>query len=192
MVLSNKFKEISVEVICFLYILLFVYAAVNKLLDFENFQVQLAQSPLLSAFAGPISYTVIAVEVVIALMLCFQKSKKAGLYAGFSLMVMFTGYIVIILKYSPFIPCSCGGVLEKLTWNQHLVFNVIFVLIGALALYWFPKVRHTNHNQKKIIVSLSASIVLPLAVLLIGFGLSEDMMQKRITLQDDFHIIPRP
>ena len=113
MVLSNKFKEISVEVICFLYILLFVYAAVNKLLDFENFQVQLAQSPLLSAFAGPISYTVIAVEVVIALMLCFQKSKKAGLYAGFSLMVMFTGYIVIILKYSPFIPCSCANLYTQ-------------------------------------------------------------------------------
>ncbi|MGV8964373.1 MAG: MauE/DoxX family redox-associated membrane protein [Candidatus Saccharimonadaceae bacterium] len=179
MVLSNKFKEISVEVICFLYILLFVYAAINKILDFENFQVQLAQSPLLSAFAGPISYMVLVVEVVIAVLLCFQKFKKAGLYAGFSLMVMFTGYIVIILEYSPFIPCSCGGVLEKMTWNQHLVFNAIFVVLGGLALYWFPRVLHTKHNQKKIIVSLVASVVIPIAFLVAAFLLSEDMMQKR-------------
>lgn len=179
MVLSNKFKEISVEVICFLYILLFVYAAVNKLLDFENFQVQLAQSPLLSAFAGPISYTVIAVEVVIALMLCFQKSKKTGLYAGFSLMVMFTGYIVIMLNFSPFVPCSCGGILEDMSWTEHLVFNMVFVIIGGVAVYWFSRALYSRQTKRKIIGSLLASIVFPAAGLVAGFALSEDMMQKR-------------
>ena len=51
MKLSAPIKNGIIEIICLLYILLFVYAAVSKLLDFENFQVQLGQSPLLSAFA---------------------------------------------------------------------------------------------------------------------------------------------
>ena len=50
----------------FFFILLFIYAAASKMLDFENFQVQLAQSPLLSAYAGFISYGVIGIEIGIA------------------------------------------------------------------------------------------------------------------------------
>ncbi len=54
----------------------------------------------------------------------------AGLYAAFSLMTMFTAYIVAILRFSDYVPCSCGGVLQNMTWNQHLVFNIAFVLLA--------------------------------------------------------------
>jgi hypothetical protein len=46
-----KIQNLFLEFTCLLYIILFVYAAVSKLLDFENFQAQLGQSPLLSPFA---------------------------------------------------------------------------------------------------------------------------------------------
>jgi len=34
------------------------------------------------------------------------------------------------------LPCSCGGVIAKLSWNQHLLLNLGFVLLalGAIAL----------------------------------------------------------
>ncbi len=41
MKLTVRMQKVLIELICLLYILLFVYAAVSKLLDFENFQVQL-------------------------------------------------------------------------------------------------------------------------------------------------------
>ena len=41
---SQRHKYIFVEVVCFLYILLFVYAALSKLLDFQNFQTQVLQN----------------------------------------------------------------------------------------------------------------------------------------------------
>ena len=41
-----KYRSVIVQTASCLYILLFVYAAVSKLLDFENFRVQLAQSPV--------------------------------------------------------------------------------------------------------------------------------------------------
>ncbi len=34
--------------VAYFYILLYCYAAISKILDFENFQIQLAQSPLIS------------------------------------------------------------------------------------------------------------------------------------------------
>ena len=127
----QKHKGILVEVICFLFILLFVYAAVSKLLDYENFRVQLGQSPLLTAFASWVAWAVPVVEILVAGMLFFPRLRLWAIYAAFSLMVMFTAYIVIILNFSDFITCSCGGVLDKLGWTEHLIFNLVFVFFGA-------------------------------------------------------------
>ncbi|KMQ70217.1 MauE/DoxX family redox-associated membrane protein [Chryseobacterium koreense] len=123
------------------FILLFVYAAASKMLDFENFQVQLAQSPLLSAYAGLISYAVIILEIVVAGLLCFQVTRLIGLYASFALMVAFTVYIYLILHFSDFVPCSCGGILEKMSWQQHLVFNIISVLLAFIGISFIRKDR---------------------------------------------------
>lgn len=129
--LNSKIQNLFLEFICLLYILLFVYAAVSKLLDFENFQVQLGQSPLLSTFASWVSWLVPIIELILALLLFFPKWRMIALFAAFSLMVMFTAYIYIILNYSSFVPCSCGGILEKLGWTEHLIFNVVFIILAA-------------------------------------------------------------
>ena len=134
MKLNNRLRTIIIEFACLLYIVLFVYAAVSKLIDFENFKVQLGQSPLLSAFATPVAIGVPVLEIVISIMLLLPKLKLYGLFSSFTLMVMFTAYIYIILNFSQFIPCSCGGVLEKMTWNQHLIFNIAFVFLAGLAI----------------------------------------------------------
>ncbi|MFB9080216.1 MauE/DoxX family redox-associated membrane protein [Flavobacterium procerum] len=134
-ILSSRFKKIIVDVVCLLYILLFVYAAVSKILDFEKFQVQLGQSPLFSAFAGWISWSVLLSEFIIVFFLLIPKTKMRALYAGFCLMSMFSAYIFIMLYFSSFIPCSCGGILEKMSWTQHLIFNLLFVLLAGVALW---------------------------------------------------------
>jgi len=57
------------------------------------------------------------------------------LYASYFLMAMFSAYIVAITRFSEYIPCSCGGVLERMNWNQHLVFNLLVVLLTAIVIY---------------------------------------------------------
>ncbi|UUF13133.1 MULTISPECIES: DoxX family protein [Flavobacterium] len=133
-----NFRKIIIELISLLYILLFVYAGFSKVLDFENFQVQLGQSPLLSAFAHWVSWAVIAAEFITALLLAFPRTRTIGLHAGFCLMTMFSAYIFIILNYSSFVPCSCGGILEKMSWEMHLVFNIVFVVLAAAAILFNP------------------------------------------------------
>ncbi|WP_254088745.1 MauE/DoxX family redox-associated membrane protein [Dawidia soli] len=131
-----------IEIICALFIILFVYAALTKLLDYEKFRIQIGQSPLLTAFAGWIAWIVPVTEFLISIMLVFVRLRLVGLYAAFSLMVMFTTYIVCILTLSLYIPCSCGGVLEKLGWKEHLIFNIVFIILAAVAvLISYKKVK---------------------------------------------------
>lgn len=129
----NKTKSFFVQLISIFFIVLFSYAAFSKIADFENFQIQLAQSPLLSSYAGFVSYAVIVIELLICWMLIIPKYKIAGLHASCGLMTAFTIYIHLILNYSDFIPCSCGGILEDMTWTTHLIFNIVCVILSVLA-----------------------------------------------------------
>jgi len=122
------------EVISYFFILLFCYASISKILDFENFQAQISQSPLLSSYAGVISYLTIISELIIVGLLLFPKTRIKGLYCSLGIMSSFTIYIYLILNYSEFVPCSCGGILERMDWNTHLIFNVACVIILSLAI----------------------------------------------------------
>lgn len=153
MKLTPNIKTNVIYVIALLHIVLFSYAAVSKLLDFENFQVQLGQSPLLSAYTGWISFSVLSIELLIAFLLAIPKSRYIGLLASFGLMLMFTAYIIIILNYSSFIPCSCGGILEKLGWKEHLVFNIIFTAMAVLSAFL------TKSNPKTIRLLLAITFL---------------------------------
>jgi len=142
--MPNKPQTTLIEIISALLIFLFVYAAVSKLLDYQKFQVQLSQSPLLTPFAGWVSWIIPFLEIIISLVLAFRKFRLLGLYASFSLMVMFTAYIIAIAKFSDYIPCSCGGVLQNMSWNQHLVFNIAFVLLALVGI-----VLHSKHPREE-------------------------------------------
>lgn len=159
--LKIDIKRLAIEAICLLYMSLLVYAAASKWLEFESFQAQLGQSPVLSSYTGILSYAVIAVEVLIALLLALPATRLSGLYAAFELMVFFTLYIIIILNFSDTIPCSCGGVLENLGWKEHLAFNVFFVLLALAAILLISR-NHKKTMLRIALLTLSASAVLAL------------------------------
>lgn len=178
---NPAFRNIAVTVICYAYVLLFVYAAVSKLLDFENFRVQLGQSPLLSAFASWVSWLVISFEILISVLLIIPRYRSVALFAAFSLMVMFTAYIFIILHYSDFVPCSCGGILEKLSWTQHLVFNIVFALMaaaGVLLAGRFPE-NSGFGISRRCVIAVSAAAVCSVGFVALLYLASEDIIHNR-------------
>ena len=158
---SVNLRTILLELICLLYILLFVYAAVSKLLDFENFQVQLGQSPMLREFVLFISYGIPFLEIVLASLLLFPKTKIIGLYGAFGLMTSFSIYLFILITYSDYIPCSCGGILEKMGWEAHLLFNILFVIMAVIAIRIYG-IRET--------ISLKSQLKLLLTLFVISLG----------------------
>lgn len=129
----KKSAQILLDVLAFMFIFLFMYAAVSKLIDIQKFRVQISQSPMLTNVSGFVSVVVPFVEVGISLLMIFARTRLLGFVGFFALMVMFTTYIYIIMNYSEHVPCSCGGILQNMGWKDHLIFNAAFVALGGLA-----------------------------------------------------------
>jgi len=141
-----KKKEIIIEIIIFLHVLLFLYAAGSKLTVYDLFITQMDKSPLLTGFTHILAWLVPSVEIIIAVMLLVPRFRLIGLYGAFGLMVLFTFYIISILTISKELPCSCGGVLSMLGWREHLVFNIGFVLLGLTGIILMHKKREQQRE----------------------------------------------
>lgn len=127
-------KEILIEVIIILFIVLWLYTGLNKILDYKSFKTQLEKSPFVERFATLISWTLPTTEMLIAATLVYKRTKLLGLYLSYTLMLLFTGYIWLMLRYAYDLPCSCGGILASMSWQEHLIFNTTMTLLVVLAI----------------------------------------------------------
>lgn len=127
-------RDNIIQLIASLLILLFSYAATSKLIEYQTFVTQLGRSPLIDNYAVPISWGIPVLELLTVGLLLFKRCRLLGFYASFFLMTLFTAYIYAILHFSYDLPCSCGGVLAQLTWQQHLVFNISFTAVSLLGI----------------------------------------------------------
>lgn len=145
----KKNKQILLEILCFLVVTLFLYAAVAKLTDYTRFTVQLQQSPIIAPFSSLAAWLVPSLEIILALMITFSRTRLVALYGSFTLMVMFTLYITAILLFAEKVPCSCGGILEKMTWSTHLIFNAVyvFIILAAIQLHKSMSTSGLSHTE---------------------------------------------
>tara|TARA_R110002033_G_scaffold83103_7_gene134061 strand:- start:16783 stop:17292 length:510 start_codon:yes stop_codon:yes gene_type:complete len=134
MVRSKTLYQIIPKIIGMLFIVLFVYAATSKLLAFEEFKIQLEKSPYISMYANWMVWTIPLIELLIVGLFLFPRKWMLAFCASFLLMSLFTIYIMLVLNFSNDIPCSCGGLLQTLSWREHLVFNIAFITLAILGI----------------------------------------------------------
>jgi uncharacterized membrane protein YphA (DoxX/SURF4 family) len=146
-------KTIIVEIICFLFILLFVYAALMKLRDTEEFVAQMQQSPLLLPFATWVAWVVPLTELAVAALLTIRRFRLIGLIASFTLMAMFTVYIIIIMNFADHVPCSCGGILSEMGWKEHLFFNIGFMLLAIAGTFLLVNLKGEKQSDQRVVIA---------------------------------------
>lgn len=132
-----------IEIIAAIFILLFTYAAISKLFDYNAFKNTLYFSPLLSSYAAVLAWGLPVVELIISGLLFIPHKRETGLYASFALMLILTIYLAYMVLYSPHLPCSCGGVLQQMTWPQHLWFNIGFTILAAAGIRMHCKFKNS-------------------------------------------------
>lgn len=131
-------KSVVIDVVCGLLILLFLYASVSKFLDFDGFIHDMNNQPFPNWMTPFLVWLVPVTEIIIVVFLIIEKSRLIGLYMSLVLMSLFTIYTALVLFHVfDRVPCSCGGVIKKLNWQQHMLLNLVFVVlvIIAIALY---------------------------------------------------------
>lgn len=138
-------KRVMIELICALLIFLFLYTAISKLVDYTRYYGQINGQPLPNVLTPFIVWTLPTIEILIAIGLMFSRTRLAALWSSFILLIIFTIYIGLILANTfEKIPCSCGGVLQNLTWIQHLWFNLFFILLTAAGIWLTRKPQKTS------------------------------------------------
>jgi len=81
-------------------------------------------------------------------------------------------------------PCSCGGVLEKMSWSDHLVFNISFVILSLVALYF------SISNRLKYIVNVLIILFFSTLTMIGLFLLSEDIIHNKNNFTKRFPPFP--
>jgi len=145
-----------IEIITVLNIILFLYTGIAKIMDYSVFKEQLAVSPILGFVAKPVALLLPWVEFVIVVLLVIPRWRLKGLYACFALMTLFTAYIIALFSISKEMPCSCGGIIELLSWQQHIAFNAVFIGLNLWAIMLLKKEKKelkkewTEENEFKV------------------------------------------
>ena len=103
-------------------------------MEYSVFRESISESQLLASVAPIIAWGLPWIEFIVSLLLIIPRWRLKGLYASLLLMIAFTGYIIGILLFAKNLPCSCGGIIQQLSWPQHLVFNSVFLLMALLGL----------------------------------------------------------
>lgn len=135
----NLFVDIAAYSLCFL----FVYAGTAKLFKLDLFQFQLQAYPWLRHAARTIGWLVPLTELGVAALLLTPKGRKWGLIASLALMLIFTIYLICMVAGGDHLPCTCGGVISSLSWNQHIWFNILFIVLAATGLY-------IHHHKRQV------------------------------------------
>jgi hypothetical protein len=130
-------KTILIEIISALLLLLFCYAALTKLSEYSVFVFQVSESPfkLLAKSAHWIAWLIPTLELLVAAMLPFTKTRLWALYGAMGLMLLFTIYIAAMLLSGLPLPCACGGLISALHWPGHLVFNIFFLGLSIAGIF---------------------------------------------------------
>ncbi|MPL55013.1 hypothetical protein SDC9_00480 [bioreactor metagenome] len=71
--------------ISYFFILLFCYAAISKIMDFEKFQIQMKDSPLLSPFSEFLPLFIIVIELFFGRIVMLSENSKYRTFRKFYL-----------------------------------------------------------------------------------------------------------
>ncbi len=113
---------------------LFIISAYAKIDEHEKFVLGLSKVKFIGSNALWISWAVPVSEIVVSLLLIHPLTQRYGLMGFTSLMVVFTLYITSMLLWAEKLPCHCNLIIEKLSFSQHLVFNLAFIALALIAL----------------------------------------------------------
>lgn len=125
-----------------LLILLFTYAALSKLFAYGSFRSVLGTSPLIGVLAPWLPFLLPAAELLITMLLIVPSHRHRGFRAAMVLLGLFTVYLCGMVLFAPQLPCSCGGVLQQMSWKEHIAFNGFFLIVAFAGLRSVSPPKH--------------------------------------------------
>lgn len=133
--LTDQTKAWMVYGICLLCLAVFSTAAYGKLADHDAFYRGLSKVALIGVWASYLSWAVPVAEILVSILLIVPRTQRLGLYGFTGLMTVFTGYILSMLFWAERLPCHCNLIIDNLSWEGHVWFNLGFIALAIYALW---------------------------------------------------------
>jgi hypothetical protein len=136
---TNMFVKIAANIIG----LLWFYAAFSKLLGFETFAIAMHRQEVWPFFQTLLIYGLPPAELFAGLFLLYPVTLEIGLYLSASFFFIFSCYIgLVLVHFFSKIPCSCGGLIERMGWTFHFYFNITFLALSLTSIYLTKRKEH--------------------------------------------------
>jgi putative oxidoreductase len=125
----------------------------SKFLDFEQSTGEMLKQPFPHWSARIFVWEVPSMEILIVFAFIvgafnLERLRTVTLWVSFVLMSLFAIYTgSILLHFSPYVPCSCGGVIKHLTWTQHLFFQSLFC---SYLFSGYPMAKEGNRKAQTV------------------------------------------
>lgn len=115
---------------------LYMYTGYDKLHDIERFINGISKISGIGQYAELIGWGIPLIEILLAIMLIVPgvKTQRWALWGSVILMGIFCVYISYILVFVESRLCNCGGVIESMGWEMHLIFNIFWLAAGIYTL----------------------------------------------------------
>ena len=121
----------------FLLILVWTYTGLEKIIRFEASRKAFHNQTFPVELAELLSYSIPALELLLAVLLLFSVTRWWGYLGSILLLTVFITYVGLIwVGAFPRVPCNCAGIIESLGWSEHLVLNLIFLILACQGLYF--------------------------------------------------------
>lgn len=119
-----------------LLIALWCYAFIVKMADLAHYHNQMNEQPFSPGVILLLTYVLPLLEGLTALSLILNR-QIVGLSLSLLLLLAFTVYILLVMgHYFPHTPCSCGGFISKMSWKNHLWFNLGLIALNSFCFYY--------------------------------------------------------
>lgn len=135
--MNNKLRHIIAYSISIFLIIFWLFVGLEKAWSWQNFRISLQQQPLPDWSIGIIFWLIPLVEILTGILLAFRNNKLRRL--GYS------GSILLLSAFTIFIglgvagvyekrPCTCSSIFNEMSWEWHLVVNIILLSVSILGL----------------------------------------------------------
>ncbi|WP_400261915.1 MauE/DoxX family redox-associated membrane protein [Sphingobacterium sp. SG20118] len=135
--MNNRVKHIIANSISIFLIIFWLYVGLEKAWSWKNFQISLHQQPLPTWSVDILYWLVPLVEIATGVLLAFQisKLKRLGYWGSILLLASFTIFIGLgVAGVYEKRPCTCASIFSGMSWEWHLVVNIILLSISILGL----------------------------------------------------------
>lgn len=122
---TSRYSSTFLTITILLDFLIYFYSGIDKFAHFDQFIINFGRSPFApSKYLSETGAIVVIIEIGLSLLLFIKRARKLTLFVLAGLSLTFTVYILLMITYSPSLPCSCGGIVSFLNWYEHLVLTI--------------------------------------------------------------------